>query len=43
MPEWYFLVAVLGGLAALGLAWSPLLLTVPIFIMAWQRRLFKPE
>ena len=34
MPEWYFLVAVLGGLAALGLAWSPLLLTVPVFMLA---------
>ena len=34
MPEWYFLVAVLGGLAALGLAWSPLLVTVPMFMLA---------
>src|SRR4029077_9854412 len=34
MPEWYFLVAVLGGLAALGLAWSPLLLMGPILMLA---------
>jgi len=25
MPEWYFLLALLGGLSALGLSWSPLL------------------
>ena len=34
MPEWYFLVAVLGVLAALGLAWPPLLLMVPVFMLA---------
>ena len=34
MPEWYFVVAVLGALAALGLAWSPLLLVVPLFMLA---------
>jgi hypothetical protein len=34
MPEWYVLVAVLGGLAALGIAWSPLLLITPIFALA---------
>ena len=34
MPEWYFVVAALGALAALGLAWSPLLMVVPLFMLA---------
>ena len=34
MPEWYFVMAVLGGLAALGLAWPPLMLVVPVFMLA---------
>ena len=34
MPEWYFLVAVLGALAALGLAWTPLLWAIPVFVLA---------
>ena len=34
MPEWYVLVILLGGLAALGLAWPPLLLLLPIFAAA---------
>jgi glycosyltransferase involved in cell wall biosynthesis len=34
MPEWYFLVAVSGALAAFGLLWSPLLWVAPIFILA---------
>ena len=34
MPEWYFLVAVLAVLAVLSLAWSPLLVTIPVFMLA---------
>lgn len=34
MPEWYALLAVLGGLALLGLVWTPLVLLVPIFTLA---------
>jgi glycosyltransferase involved in cell wall biosynthesis len=34
MPEWYFVVALLGSLAALGFAWPPLLLLLPIFAVA---------
>jgi hypothetical protein len=33
MPEWYFLLAVLGLLAILSLAWEPLLFVLPIFIL----------
>jgi GT2 family glycosyltransferase len=34
MPEWYFLIGVLGIFSLLGLAWSPLLLIAPIFMLA---------
>jgi GT2 family glycosyltransferase len=34
MPEWWFLVAAIGGLAALGFAWSPLLWLWSAFVLA---------
>jgi len=34
MPEWFFLVGFLAFLSLLGLAWSPLLLTLPLLIVA---------
>jgi hypothetical protein len=34
MPEWYFFLGLLGLLAAFGLAWSPLLLSLPVVIVA---------
>jgi GT2 family glycosyltransferase len=34
MPEWYIIICLLGGLAALGGAWPPLLLLTPIFALA---------
>jgi hypothetical protein len=34
MPEWYFLLALLGFLAALGLVWMPLLAVAPLFLLA---------
>ena len=34
MPEWYFVLAALAGLSALGLAWSPLLWVLPLFVLA---------
>lgn len=34
MPEWYVIVAALGGLSLLGLEWSPLLLAWPVFLIA---------
>ena len=34
MPEWYLLIAVLAGLSALGLLWSPLLAAVPLLVAA---------
>jgi GT2 family glycosyltransferase len=34
MPEWYFVLAALGGLCALGLAWRPLLWTLPLLLVA---------
>jgi GT2 family glycosyltransferase len=33
-PEWYLLIAGLTGIAALGLAWHPLLLAVPLLVLA---------
>jgi len=30
MPEWYLVIAALGGLAALGAAWEPLLFVLPL-------------
>jgi GT2 family glycosyltransferase len=34
MPEWYLIVFILLGLSALGLLWGPLLLTLPLLILA---------
>jgi GT2 family glycosyltransferase len=34
MPEWYLLVAALGGLSVLGLQWKPLLAAIPLFLVA---------
>ena len=34
MPEWYLIVVVLLGLSALGMAWEPLGLVFPLFILA---------
>ena len=41
MPEWYLLVAALGGLSLFGLVWPPLLLSAPLFgvclaLLVWQ-------
>src|SRR5205814_6709990 len=33
MPEWYLLVALLAGLSALGVAWTPLLATLPLLLV----------
>ena len=33
MPEWYLLMAVLGGLATLGTAWRPLLAALPLALL----------
>jgi O-antigen biosynthesis protein len=34
MPEWYFVIAALGGLCALGIAWHPLLWIAPLVLVA---------
>ena len=34
MPEWFFVVFVLGALTALGLAWTPLFIAAPLFLLA---------
>jgi GT2 family glycosyltransferase len=34
MPEWYIFVALLAGLGAVGLVWSPLLVAIPLVILA---------
>jgi glycosyltransferase involved in cell wall biosynthesis len=34
MPEWYFLLSLLGLLGAFGLAWPPLLLLLPVLLLA---------
>lgn len=34
MPEWYLIVFILLGLSALGLLWEPLLLTLPLLVLA---------
>ena len=34
MPEWYLVIAVLAALSALGAAWPPLLLTLPVLAAA---------
>ncbi len=34
MPEWYVVVAALGFFSILGIQWSPLLLTLPLFLFA---------
>jgi GT2 family glycosyltransferase/exo-beta-1,3-glucanase (GH17 family) len=33
MPEWYLLMAALGGLSVLGIYWKPLFLALPLLIM----------
>jgi O-antigen biosynthesis protein len=40
MPEWYFVVAGLACLAALGLLWAPLLLALPLLVCAAGSTLF---
>src|SRR5437764_245527 len=34
MPEWYLLIALLAGLSGLGLLWKPLLVAVPLLVVA---------
>ncbi len=34
MPEWLFLIGVLAGFSVLSLLWSPLIVAVPLFLMA---------
>lgn len=34
MPEWFFVVFLLGALTAIGLLWKPLLILVPFFLLA---------
>jgi GT2 family glycosyltransferase len=34
MPEWYLVIAMLAGLSAIGLAWQPLLLALPLLVVA---------
>ncbi len=34
MPEWYLIVFILLGLSALGMLWGPLLLTLPLLVLA---------
>lgn len=34
MPEWYFIIGLLGLLSVLGLAWPPLLWTIPLLLAA---------
>jgi GT2 family glycosyltransferase len=34
MPEWYLVVAALAVLSSLGLSWRPLLLALPLFVLA---------
>jgi GT2 family glycosyltransferase len=34
MPEWFLLIAVLGGLTLLGASWPPLLLAAPLLVLA---------
>ncbi|MAE77115.1 MAG: glycosyl transferase [Planctomycetes bacterium] len=34
MPEWYFVVVMLGGLSMLGFAWQPAFVFVPLFVVA---------
>jgi hypothetical protein len=33
MPEWYFLIGLIGTLSALGFIWPPLLLLAPVFLV----------
>jgi hypothetical protein len=33
MPEWYFLIGIIGALSGLGLLWPPLLLLGPLFLL----------
>ena len=34
LPEWFLVVAALGALCLLGLAWRPLLLALPLLALA---------
>ena len=34
MPEWYLITALLGVLALVGLVWTPMLLALPLFVIA---------
>ena len=34
MPEWYFVIALLGGFTTLGLVWPPLLIAAPLLILS---------
>lgn len=34
MPEWYLVIGALGALSALGVLWRPLLLTLPVLVLA---------
>lgn len=34
MPEWFFVIALLAGLTTLGLAWTPLLIALPLLILS---------
>jgi GT2 family glycosyltransferase len=43
MPEWYVLIGLLGALSALGLAWPPLLLTTPFFILGVAASLIQAQ
>lgn len=40
-PEWYLLLAALAGLSLLGLTWSPLLLTLPLLVLAGGASLWR--
>lgn len=41
MPEWFFIIGLLGILSMLGLAWSPLLWTIPLLLAAIAAPLFQ--
>jgi O-antigen biosynthesis protein len=41
MPEWYLVMAVLAALGALGASWAPLLLALPLFVVAAGATVFE--
>ena len=41
MPEWYLVIGALAALSAVGLLWTPLLLSVPLLIAAVAALIFK--